>query len=130
MLVTYFALCGSPEAATKALKVPHHIDAFNRHLKGVGISKKDECGMIVDFHPLSHSTATRLASENVPLTVAMQIMRHSDPRQTAKAYVDQSALPLAASMALLPGIPNGKPVLPHSSLDLGGMRDSGSPLSH
>ena len=50
----------------------------------------------------------------------MQIMRHSDPRLTAKAYVDQSALPLTASMALLPGIPNGNPLSPESSLDLVG----------
>ena len=50
----------------------------------------------------------------------MQIMRHSDPRLTAKAYVDQSALPLTASMALLPGMPNGKSLSPHSSLELVG----------
>lgn len=123
MLVSYFALCGSPEASVKALKVPHRLEAFNRDLKAAGISKKDDRGMIVDFHSLRHSTATRLASENVPLTVAMQIMRHSDPRLTAKAYVDQSALPLTASMALLPGIPNGKPLSPHSSLDLGAKGD-------
>ena len=118
MLASYFLACDSPGAAAKALKVPHRLDAFNRDLKAAGIAKKDERGMIVDFHSLRHSTATRLASENVPLTVAMQIMRHSDPRLTAKAYVDQSALPLTASMALLPGMPNGKPLSPESSLGL------------
>ena len=82
--------------------------------------KLDERGKIADLHSMRHSTATRLASENVPLTVAMQIMRHSDPRLTAKAYVDQSALPLTASMALLPGMPNGKLLSPHSSLELVG----------
>jgi hypothetical protein len=76
--------------------------------------------MMVDFHLLRHSTATRLASQNVPLPVAMLIMRHSDPKLTAKAYVDQATLPLAASMALLRGMPNGKPLSPHSSLHLGG----------
>lgn len=117
MLASYFLACASPVAAAKALKVPHRLDAFNRDLKSAGIAKKDERGMIVDFHSLRHSTATRLASENVPLAVAMQIMRHSDPRLTAKAYVDQSALPLTASMALLPGMSNGIPLSPHSSLD-------------
>jgi integrase len=118
MLVSYFLACDSPGASVKALKVPHRLDAFNRDLKAAGIAKKDERGMIVDFHSLRHSTATRLASENVPLPVAMQIMRHSDPRLTAKAYVDQSALPLAASMALMPGMPNGKQLSPETSLDL------------
>jgi len=118
MLVSYFEACGSPSPSARALKVPSRLRAFYRDLEAAGIPKMDEREMIADLHSMRHSTATRLASENVPLTVAMQIMRHSDPRLTAKIYVDQAALPLAASMALLPGMSGGKPLSPHSSLDL------------
>ena len=120
MLASYFEESGSPAPSARALKVPSRLRAFYRDLEAAGIPKIDERGKIADLHSMRHSTATRLASENVPLTVAMQIMRHSDPRLTAKAYVDQSALPLTASMALLPGIPNGNPLSPESSLDLVG----------
>ena len=118
MLVSYFEECGSPAPSVRALKVPSRLRAFYRDLEAADIPKTDERGKIADLHSMRHSTATRLASENVPLTVAMQIMRHSDPRLTAKAYVDQSALPLTASMALLPGMSNEKPLSPHSSLGL------------
>jgi integrase len=118
LLRVYFESCGSPGPSTPALKVPPRLRAFNRDLKAAGIPRIDERGMVVDFHSLRHTTATWLASENVPLPVAMQIMRHSDPKLTAKAYVDQAALPLAASMALLPGMPNENRLSPDSSPDL------------
>jgi len=46
-------------------------------------------------------------------------MRHSDPKLAAKAYLDQGALPLAEFVAKIPGMPNGKPLSPISSLDSG-----------
>ena len=119
MLVSYFDSCGSPAPSVKALKVPHRLDAFYRDLKLAGIPKVDERGKILDFHCLRHSFGTRLASLNVPLPVAMNLMRHSDPKLTAKLYVDQAALPLAGSVALLPRMSNEKPLSPESSLDLG-----------
>ena len=118
MLVNYFEACGSPAPSTKALKVPPRLRAFNCDLKAAGIDKVDKSGLIIDFHSLRHSTATRLAAENVPLSVAMRIMRHSDPKLTAKAYVRDEALALAPSVGLMPGMSNGKPLSPESSLDL------------
>ncbi len=117
MLVAYFVSCGSPRPSVKALKVPHRLDAFYRDLKAAGIPKVDERGKILDFHCLRHSFGTRLASLNVPLPVAMNLMRHSDPKLTAKLYVDQAALPLAGSVGLLPGMSNGNWLSPDSSLD-------------
>ncbi len=117
MLVSYFEACGSPSPSVRALKVPPRLRAFYHDLKAAGIPKTDERGMIADLHSLRHSTATRLASENVPLAVAMQLMRHSDPKLTAKAYVDQGALPLAGSIGKLPGMPNGNQWSPDSSLE-------------
>ncbi len=117
MLARYFESCGSPGPSVKALKVPHRLDAFYRDLKAAGIPKIDERGKVLDFHCLRHSFGTRLASLNVPLPVAMNLMRHSDPKLTAKLYVDQAALPLAGSVGLLPSMSNEKWLSPDSSLD-------------
>ena len=118
MLEAYFKSCNSPGPSVKALKVPHRLDAFYRDLKAAEIPKVDERGKILDFHCLRHSFGTRLASLNVPLPVAMNLMRHSDPKLTAKLYVDQAALPMAGSVGLLPGMSNRNWLSPESSLDL------------
>jgi hypothetical protein len=119
MLARHFEASGNPGLAEKALKVPPRLRAFDQDLKTAGIPKLDERGRVADFHSLRHSCATRLAAENVPLAIAMRLMRHSDPKLTAKAYVDQDSLPLAESIAKLPGMPNGNPLSPHSSPVLG-----------
>jgi integrase/recombinase XerC len=119
MLVRHFESSGSPAPSEKAFNVPPRLRAFDRDLKAAVIPKKDERGKVMDFHCFRHSCATRLASENVPLPVAMKLMRHSDPKLTAKAYVDQSSLPLVHAVSLIPGMPNGKPLSPDSSPVLG-----------
>jgi len=117
MLVRYFEACGSPGHSVKALKVSPRLLAFDRDLATAGIVKYDERGRVADFHSLRHSTATRLASQDVPLPVAMRLMRHSDPKLTAKAYVDQAALPLMESISKMPGMSNGNSLSPVSSLE-------------
>jgi len=121
MLLRRFEVCGRPSASAAALEVPPRLRAFDRDLKAAGIVKHDDLGQVADFHCLRHSCATRLASENVPLPVAMRIMRHSDPKLTARHYVDQAALPLVESIAKMPGMFGGNqhspihsPVLPFS----------------
>lgn len=114
MLEAHFVECGSPELSAKALEVPPRLHAFNADLKAAGIVQRNAEGRVLDFHCLRHSCATRLASANVPLPVSMVIMRHSDPKLTAKAYVDQAALPVAQSIAQLPGM---KPPVDNSPID-------------
>ena len=45
-----------------------------------------------------------LALNRVPLPDAMNLMRHSDPKQTMKVYADASQLELASSIFILPQI--------------------------
>jgi integrase len=114
MLLAHQRAQGNPPASSKALEVPKRLRAFERDLKAAGIRKSDERGRILDFHSFRHSCATRLASSGTPLAVAMKIMRHSDPRLTAKVYVDDAALPLAASIEKLPGMTPDSLSLIHS----------------
>ncbi len=86
-----------PTALVFARGMPSH-HTFNRDLERAGIRKKDESGRKVDFHALRHTLATNLARSGVPQRVAMEIMRHSDPKLTANVYTDGSALPVRAAL--------------------------------
>ena len=80
------------------------MEAYCDDLKAAGIVFVDERGLRADFHALRHTCATRLAANGVPLPLAMAIMRHSDPKLTAKVYTDAGKLPLAEAVGNLPGL--------------------------
>jgi len=77
-------------------------DLASSRIKGV-----DEHGRHVDFHSLRHTFATMLANAGVSPRVAMELMRHSDMRLTAKTYTDVMNLPLFGELEkLYPSIPS------------------------
>ena len=59
-------------------------------------------GHRADFHSLRHTLATNLARAGTAPRVAMEIMRHSDMRLTAKTYTDAGLLPVADAVLKLP----------------------------
>jgi len=123
MLLEHHKACGSPATSENAFAVPQRLYAFHQDLKAAGIAKQDASGRILDFHSLRHSCATRLASLDVPLPVSMRLMRHSDPKLTAKAYVDAAAIPMAQFVAKLPGMRDEQRSLIHSpESDVSGQR--------
>lgn len=63
-----------------------------------------ESGRRMDFHALRVTYGTMLAVNNVPLSDAMHLMRHSDPKLTMRIYTDASQLALNDSLAKLPAI--------------------------
>jgi integrase len=65
-----------------------------KDLAACGIAGVDEHGRHLDFHALRHTFATMLARAGVSPRVAMELMRHSDMRLTAKTYTDAMSLPL------------------------------------
>jgi hypothetical protein len=73
--------------------VPTGGDAADR-FAGVRHQGVDEHGRHLDFHALRHTFATMLARAGVSPRVAMELMRHSDMRLTAKTYTDAMSLPL------------------------------------
>ena len=73
--------------------VPKSVTLHN-DLAACGIKKVDEHGRHLDFHALRHTFATLLARAGVSPRVAMELMRHSDMRLTAKTYTDVMSLPL------------------------------------
>ena len=74
-----------------------------KHLAQAGIPYKDAEGRQADFHALRHTLATNLAKSNVPVRVAMKMMRHSDIRLTTQTYTDSTRLPLTEAVNALPG---------------------------
>ncbi len=72
-----------------------------RDLAAVGIEEVDTIGRRIDFHALRHTFASLLAAAGVSQRVAMELMRHSDPRLTAKTYTDVTALPMFSELEKL-----------------------------
>ena len=71
-----------------------------------GVKRLDEHGRHMDFHALRHTFATMLAKARISPRVAMELMRHSDMRLTAKTYTDAMSLPLFAELEkLVPSLP-------------------------
>jgi len=61
---------------------------FKADLTAAGIEFMNAKGHRADFHSLRHTLATNLARAGTAPRVAMEIMRHSDMRLTAKTYTD------------------------------------------
>ena len=78
---------------------------FYSDLKAAGITPADEQGRVADFHSLRSTFATILTLNGKPQREIMELMRHSDMRLTAKVYTDAGQLPLAQTVASLPGLP-------------------------
>jgi integrase len=74
---------------------------FNAHLEAAKITKVDAQGRVVDFHSLRHTFCTNLHRAGVSQREAMELMRHNDPRLTAKTYTDASLLPLRGAVEKL-----------------------------
>jgi integrase len=72
-----------------------------KDLAACGIKGVDENGRHLDFHALRHTFATMLARVGVSPRVAMELMRHSDMRLTAKTYTDAMNLPLFGELEKL-----------------------------
>jgi integrase len=78
-----------------------------KDLAACGIKGVDEHGRHLDFHALRHTFATMLANAGISPRVAMELMRHSDMRLTAKTYTDAMNLPLFGELGkLTPALPS------------------------
>jgi integrase len=75
---------------------------FKADLERAGVPFIDSEGRRVDFHALRHTLGTNLSRAGVPLRVAMELMRHSDPGLTMKTYTDVAKLPLREAVNALP----------------------------
>jgi Phage integrase family len=77
---------------------------FRKDLAAAGIPYIDAQDRQADFHALRHTFATNLNRAGVTPRAAMELMRHSDMRLTAKTYTDVQALPLMPEVLKLPFI--------------------------
>ncbi len=80
------------------------IEQFKADLKAAKIEFLDAKGRRADFHSLRHTLATNLARAGTAPRVAMEVMRHSDMRLTAKTYTDAGLLPVADAVLSLPAL--------------------------
>ena len=92
------------ETNEPAFEVPSRLHHFKKDLAAADIPFKDEDGRQVDFHALRTTFATFLHSNGANQAVAMQAMRHSDPRLTAITYNDAHLMPVGDAISKLPSI--------------------------
>jgi integrase len=78
------------------------MNRFRDDLQAAGIAYVDDKGEYADFHSLRKTFATELAKLRLPLRVAMELMRHSDPNLTTKIYTDAGMLPIWDAVGALP----------------------------
>ena len=83
------------------------IKRFRADLKRANVDYINAKGQRADFHSLRYTLATNLAVAGTPPRVAMEIMRHSDMRLTAKTYTDPGLLAVWDRVANLPSFNTG-----------------------
>ncbi|NQU11720.1 site-specific integrase [bacterium] len=71
------------------------MDKYKADLQVAGIPYKDGQGRQADLHALRHALGTKLQRDGVTARLAMELMRHSDMRLTAKICTDATQLPTA-----------------------------------
>jgi integrase len=103
------------------------MERFKADLKAAGITFINEKGLRADFHSLRHTLATNLARAGTAPRVAMEIMRHSDMRLTAKTYTDAGLLPIADAVLNLPSLVVKRPA--DSQIDSQNLFRAGHDLS-
>jgi hypothetical protein len=76
---------------------------MRKDFDAAGLVKVDGLGRSVDFHCLRKTFNMNLqASGTASLTTVMNLMRHSDPKLTAKTYIDPMLLQKAQAVQGLP----------------------------
>jgi integrase len=106
--------------------IPENEFGLWRDMKAAGISRIDASERRVDFHALRHTTCTFLQAAGVSPRVAMEIMRHSEMRLTAKVYTDVGGLPTVEGISKMPSLIDGKKWTRNLTLSSGFEGQSGS----
>lgn len=76
---------------------------MRKDFEAAGIAKTDGLGRVADFHSLRKTFNMNLqAGGTTGLPTLMSLMRHSDPKLTAKTYTDPMLLQKAAAVGGLP----------------------------
>lgn len=79
------------------------VQTLRKDLVRAEIPFKDEKDRRLDLHALRATFGTNLTLAGVAPRTVQELMRHSDMKLTMKIYTDTSHLPLAESVAKLPG---------------------------
>jgi integrase len=79
-------------------------DSLMNDFKRAGIEQKDALGRVVHFHAFRKTWQTLGVRYGINQRAAQEVLGHSDPSLTSKAYTDVAALGLHSEIAKLPWI--------------------------
>ncbi len=81
------ALMRSPDGHPLCVPTNNAMLVLNRLLAAARMERADVHGRSLDLHALRHTAASRFARHGAPLAVTQRILGHSDPKLTARVYV-------------------------------------------
>lgn len=70
------------------------------------LAYQDSAGRFADFHALRHTFITNCTRSGMPIRLAMELARHSDPKLTMKTYGHVTLLDTAKALESLPVLRN------------------------
>jgi integrase len=83
-------------------------ESLRADLERAGIPHTDELGRVVHFHAFRKTWQTLGVRYGINQRAAQEVLGHSDPSLTARAYTDVAALALHSEIAKLPWISGSK----------------------
>jgi len=90
----------------KVIPTLPRMHTMRKDLEAAGIPYVDEAGRKCDFHGLRHTYNSWLGATGTGFATQMTLMRHRDPKLTARTYQDPAALETAAAVEALPDLDN------------------------
>ncbi len=102
------------KANTPIVRTVPGMAALKADLKFAGIEYGTRATGYADFHALRKSLSTMMAAAGMSQRARQAHMRHTDPRLTEGAYMDEALLPIASELAKLPSIPKPDDASPES----------------
>lgn len=89
-------------ASSRVFRFFKELGVWKKDLEKAGIPFVNEADERLDFHSIRYTLDTVMGATGVPDAVRMQVMRHSDPKLTAKTYTYPAHLPKASAVQQLP----------------------------
>jgi integrase/recombinase XerC len=91
------------------------VEQLHKDARWCGLDVLDAHGRRLDLHALRASCATLLATSGVPMQMARRLIRHTDPRLTARHYEKIAVEDLRPGIAMVGAAFWGKAVAPNAA---------------
>lgn len=104
-------------SARRIFRAPVHARTRLRDFEAAGIPRRDDDDRVADLHALRTTLGTELARNGVAIQKAAKVMRHRDPRTTARHYTALGLADVADAISTIPAVAVAVPLAATGTLD-------------